>query len=369
MCSKKTLVIIISSIAVSLVAVLVAGMLLLTPPTTDTASSSAPSSSQETAADKEEEGSEQKPEEEEEQEETPPCDHEYTSKVTKKSTATVQGTLTYTCSLCNDSYTEKLPTEIKILAVGNSFSDDGMEYLWHVLTDAGVEKVTLGNLYIGGCTVDMHWNNIQNDAKAYSYRRNTDGEWITRTDSLKNALLEEEWDVITVQQVSHLAGKPESMNNLHNVVEYLNENKTNPNAKFLWHMTWAYQKTSRHSGFLGYNMDQMTMYNAIVSTAKGIMESEPLFEGYIPCGTAIQNLRTTKVGDTLTRDGHHSSLDYGRYTLALTWMTAITGISPEKVDWVPSQYDYLSADDGIIDQAVLDAINTPDAVTSSNFTE
>lgn len=309
------------------------------------------------------EGNEKENEQEKPEETTPPCAHSYASEVTKKSTATVCGTLTYTCELCDDSYTEKLPTEVKILAVGNSFSDDAMEYLWQVLNDAGVEKITLGNLYIGGCTVDMHWNNIKNDAKAYSYRRNTNGKWVTRTDSLKNALLEEEWDFITVQQVSHLAGKPESMGNLHNVVNYLNENKTNKDAKFFWHMTWAYQKTSRHSGFLGYNMDQMTMYNANVSTAKGIIESEPLFSGYIPCGTTIQNLRTTKIGDTLTRDGHHSSLDYGRYSLALTWMTALTGISPEKVDWVPEQYGYISSDDGLVDKAVLDAIKHPDVVT------
>jgi hypothetical protein len=69
------------------------------------------------------------------------------------------------------------------------------------------------------------------------------------------------------------------------------------------------------------------------------------------------------LGDTLTRDGYHSSYDYGRYSLALTWMTTLTGISPEKVDWVPEEYRYISAEDSLVDKAVLDAIKNPDAVT------
>ena len=36
------------------------------------------------------------------------CTHEYESKVTKDATCTAEGTLTYTCSLCEDSYTEAI---------------------------------------------------------------------------------------------------------------------------------------------------------------------------------------------------------------------------------------------------------------------
>lgn len=38
---------------------------------------------------------------------------------------------------------------IKILAVGNSFSDDGVEYLDELAQAAGI-KLIIGNLYIGG---------------------------------------------------------------------------------------------------------------------------------------------------------------------------------------------------------------------------
>ena len=36
------------------------------------------------------------------------CTHEYESKVTKDATCTAEGTLTYTCTLCEDSYTEAI---------------------------------------------------------------------------------------------------------------------------------------------------------------------------------------------------------------------------------------------------------------------
>ena len=54
---------------------------------------------------------------------------------------------------------ENLPTtvkSVKILAIGNSFSKDAMEHLYTVLKAEGVEEILLGNLYIGGCTLDKH---------------------------------------------------------------------------------------------------------------------------------------------------------------------------------------------------------------------
>ena len=49
---------------------------------------------------------------------------------------------------------------VKILAIGNSFSDDAMEHLAVILKGAGVENISLGNLYIGGCSLETHYNNI-----------------------------------------------------------------------------------------------------------------------------------------------------------------------------------------------------------------
>ena len=52
---------------------------------------------------------------------------------------------------------------IKILAIGNSFSQDATHYL-HQIAAADQVDMKVVNLYIGGCSLERHWNNIQNKA-------------------------------------------------------------------------------------------------------------------------------------------------------------------------------------------------------------
>ncbi len=48
------------------------------------------------------------------------------------------------------------PDTLRILAIGNSFSDDGTEYLPGLLEAAGIHNVIVARLYIGGCTLQRH---------------------------------------------------------------------------------------------------------------------------------------------------------------------------------------------------------------------
>ncbi len=79
-----------------------------------------------------------------------------------------------------------------------------------------------------------------------------------------------------------------------------------------------------------------------------------------PAGTAIQNLRKTTVGDTLTRDGYHLSKGLGRYVAALTWYCYITGADPEEVLFTPfeEQTKILAHHDEIV-QSIRKAIQSP----------
>lgn len=58
------------------------------------------------------------------------CSHKYQSKVTKEATCSQQGTKTFTCSLCNDSYTEVITTlnhiEVVDKAVAATCTKDGL---------------------------------------------------------------------------------------------------------------------------------------------------------------------------------------------------------------------------------------------------
>ena len=257
---------------------------------------------------------------------------------------------------------------IKILAIGNSFSVDAMEnHLYDLLKSADYDQVILGNLYIGGCSLDTHWSNISTGTTAYEFRKNDDnGQWVkTANYSALTALQEETWDIITIQQASPDSGKPDTYGNLQNIVNWVKQNKTNSNAKILWHMTWAYQQDSTHDGFPYYNSNQMTMYNAIVSTVQNTVLNVNGIDGVIPSGTAIQNLRTSALGDTLTADGYHLKDTYGDYTAALTWFRAITGESLDLVTYWPESVKDYQAD---IMQAAARAVYAPYEVSDLSET-
>ena len=271
----------------------------------------------------------------------------------------------FTCTACGDTYTESIPAtgSLKILAIGNSFSVDAMEYLWDIAKDGGVEEVILGNLYIGGCSLDKHASNMADGSAAYTYYKNYSGKWYSsKSASIQVALENEEWDIITVQQASGSSGVASTYTKLADILAYLAEKV--PDAEVYWHMTWAYQQDSTHKEFSKYDSNQMTMYNAILNTVKSEVKTKDSVVGVIPTGTAIQNLRASYIGDTVTRDGYHMSYDYGRYTAALTWFAYFTGASPDTVAWIPADYSMeLTPHLDAIREAVTNAIAVPEAVT------
>ena len=253
---------------------------------------------------------------------------------------------------------------LKILAIGNSFSVDSMEYVYQVAKSAGIETVVLGNLYIGGCSLDTHYNNAVNNSGAYTYYTNSNGTWSSNDGvSIKTAVESDDWDFISMQQVSGNSGVESSYSNLDKLVDIVEP--LNPSARLVWHMTWAYQKDSGHSDFAKYNKDQMTMYNAIVSVVQSQIVTDEKFDIVIPAGTSIQNVRTSYIGDTLTRDGYHLSYDYGRLIGSLTFVKALTGVSIDNVTYMPSGVDENEL--AVAIECVNNACATPFSVTNSSY--
>ena len=263
-------------------------------------------------------------------------------------------------------YTVKTPEDnhLKILAIGNSFSIDATAHMRSILMDGGYDSVTVATAAIGGCTLQTHYGNILNDSASYEYWINERGAWkITENRKLSDILIAEDWDIITVQQASHDSGRPTTYSYLQGILDYLKANEIG-NAKILWHMTWAYQQDCLHTGFANYGKDQMTMYNAILNAVDTQVLTQPMVDGVIPAGTAIQNLRTSVLGDTLTRDGFHMSEGIGRYTVGLTWYAYLSGKSASTVDYVPSAFkDEITPYLDLIYAAVDAAIANPYEVT------
>ena len=263
---------------------------------------------------------------------------------------------------------EPVKKTLKVLAIGNSFSDDAMEHLAEILVGEGYTDFILGNLYVGGCTLDGHKARIDSGAKNYAFRVNTGSGWVTVTENIQYGLAYTDWDIITIQQASGSSGIPETYGSMQYIIDYVRKT-VDPFVKVHWHMTWAYQSNSGHAEFPKYDKNQMTMYNAIVNTVQTLIVGNWNVEGILPSGTAIQNLRTSYLGDTLTRDGYHLSLDIGRYTAALVWYAMLTGDDVDNVTTVPQKYGNIAQHLPAIKEAVKNAIANPFEVTPSTYTE
>ena len=256
---------------------------------------------------------------------------------------------------------------LSIICIGNSFSVDAMQYVYQIADNLGITKIYLGNLYIGGCTLATHWTNASGDLAKYTYYKNTGGSWSsTGSYKMSTALSSRSWDYVSMQQASPNSGQESTYNsNLTNLVSYV-KGKC-PNSKLVWHMTWAYQGNSTHSGFANYNNNQTTMYNSIVSATKNKIVTNSNFSIVVPNGTAVQNARTSLIRDNLTRDGYHLNKNVGRYIAGLTFVKAITGLDISGVTYrapnVPDGYHAIAI------ESATNAVATPYSVTTSAHTD
>ncbi|WP_314948532.1 DUF4886 domain-containing protein [Hoylesella shahii] len=216
---------------------------------------------------------------------------------------------------------------LKLLAIGNSFSEDAIEQNLFELAAATGHQMVIGNMYIGGCSLERHWGNAQSNKPDYDYRKiDIDGK-MTRTANytLDKALRDEQWDYVSLQQVSQLSGMYNSFQpHLDSLIAYVRA-RVPATTKLIWHVTWAYTQNSTHGGFANYDRNQDKMYRAIVEGAQRLKKENAQFSLFVPVGTAIQNARTSFVGDHLNRDGFHLDLVLGRYTAACTWFECLFG--------------------------------------------
>lgn len=258
---------------------------------------------------------------------------------------------------------------LRILAIGNSFSQDAVEqYLYDLLKAEGVEAI-IGNMYIGGCSLETHWANASGSLAKYNYRKIENGEKTDKANtSLETALKDVKWDYICFQQVSGKSGQYDTYNPyLGNMVNYVKARATNKYLKLMMHQTWAYASYSNHTDFKNYANDQMTMYNAIVSAVNQAAQAQNI-SMVIPSGTAIQNGRTSFIGDNFNRldNGdatryYHLGTTYGRYTAACTWFEKLTGKSVVGNSFAPAGLDEKVVK--AVQTAAHLAVQTPNAVT------
>lgn len=227
----------------------------------------------------------------------------------------------------------------KVLSIGNSFSEDSQRYLWEIANSYGIpsEEIVVANMFIGGASLGRHVVNLRMDNPEYIYQKFTSPfKQDSHGVSLETVIMDEDWDVITFQQASHDSGIADEYKDYLNTLTNWAKEKQ-PNALLGWHMTWAYESTSGHSGFVNYDNDQSKMYNKIVEATNLKVLTNDDIDFIIPAGTTIQNARTSFIGDKLTRDGYHLSDPVGRFMGSLTYFAEITGfdINADTIKFAP----------------------------------
>ena len=208
---------------------------------------------------------------------------------------------------------------MNILSIGNSFSQDAQRYLHRIAAKDGFELHTF-NLYIGGCPLSKHYRNMLSGECAYTLEMN--GQSTGFPMSLEEALLNRDWDVITVQQASHESTDYENYQPyLNGLVDYVR--RCVPKAKIVVHQTWAYEQGSdRLHTMMGYN-DHTEMF-ADIRAAYDAAAKDIDADMILPSGALLQEMLKSGFA-RVHRDTFHAGFGAGRYAIALLWYAMLTG--------------------------------------------
>lgn len=295
------------------------------------------------------------------------CAHKYQEKIKVEAKLYNMGKKEYTCVACGDNYTKDYCIEnIKILSISNSYGKNALWQLYDILKAEGVKNIDIAVMYVGGCSIDMHWENIQNNKAEYEVFRNNNGGWkSTKNCTIDSLLSEGDWDIITTQNSSGLSGKTDGYQNLNNLADYI-KGKC-PNSELIWHLIWGYQNGSEWLKSTTYNGDENFMFESILNCTKDIVIPSKKFDSVAPVGTAILNARTSSLKNMVhDPDGSHLSPELGYYVAAFAWYCHITGASPYDTCFASSSV--LSVDKmNVVLESVENAIKNPYKITQSYY--
>ena len=230
---------------------------------------------------------------------------------------------------------------LKILFIGNSFAVDTMEHAANISLSLGVEKVKFGTLYVGGCSIDMHYEHAIGDMPVYTYHINEGDGWSSTPEyKISDAIKSDDWDWIAIQHGTHGTSRYtscECYEKLDGLLDYVKA-LAPAHTKIAFNLTWLGESTRQHHEIISYKGNMTLMREKLVEVTEQMVLSNPKIDLLVPTGTAIENARTSKIG-LLTRDCYHLSVDKGRFIAGLTFIGTIADISVDNISWVPEGVD------------------------------
>ena len=271
---------------------------------------------------------------------------------------------------------------LRLLAIGNSFTESLLRDLPPMAAAEG-RPLAFANLYIGGCPLRRHAENLEASAAAPSFRPyrasfrgfpEEDGLAGEAPASANEMLARGDWDVVTVQQASHESWDYANYQPWgHAVVEAIR--RACPGAEVAIQQTWAYRADDdrlRPGGAWGF--DQAGMADRVFAAYDRFAADEGIAR-QIPTGRAVWIIRRREVapfrpyevsdlagyrwpdlppqaGDVVgrlgwRRNGDTGEMEIGRDTIhlnargeylqALVWFGFLFGVDPTSVSYVSPQ--------------------------------
>lgn len=185
--------------------------------------------------------------------------------------------------------------ELKVLMIGNSFSICVGKFLPQVVNSGKKHHLILTSAYIGGCSLQKHYNHLLKAEKDNSFKPYKITVWDSEKNPEKGAavpgnlntvLQTEQFDIVTIQQNSAncwnfatfepFAGE---------LIKYIRKHQKN--AEIVIQQTWSYRKDSAR--FPKLIADQVVMYNQL-KDAYGKLAAKYQLR-VIPMGDAVQIYR------------------------------------------------------------------------------
>ena len=245
---------------------------------------------------------------------------------------------------------------VKVLTIGNSFSICLLKQLPQCAAAMPDCKLDLCSLFIGGCSLERHWNNVVAAETNKTFRpygvnwsyasveKKSDAPVakvvVNGKANIPEMLTADKWDVVTIQQASHFSWQPKTYHPFgDNLVATIR--KLAPQAKIMVQQTWAY--TPYDKRLKKWKIDPPTMHAKLKAAYADFAKKHGL--EIIPTGDAVQHFRKAMpspdgitgdpCGSPTGKDKFHLN-EQGHYLQACVWLGALFGCDVTTLTYRPA---------------------------------
>ena len=260
-----------------------------------------------------------------------------------------------------------------ILMIGNSFSICVGKFLPQMVRCFLGNHLKLTSCFIGGCSLETHWNNLVEAEKTPDFNPYRITVWDSATlkkpqfkGNVNTLLKTEKYDIVTIQQASRSSCDYSTyLPFADDLIKFVKKHQ--PQAEIIIQQTWSYRADAPF--FRENGMDNSEMYHRlekayfqlakdydlrIIPTGFAVQISRNLspvkFENYdwemldslqwpdLPrqAGDVVGNFRWRKNDDgemVIYRDTNHLNMR-GEYLQAALWCGFLYDVDPEKITYV-----------------------------------